>query len=135
MTLTERPTGQQPALFDIETFFGDPEFSSASLSPDGTRIAYLAPHRGRRNVWVRDVDQDHADAVPVTHDTRRGITTYHWTDDPRFLLYLQDTDGNEDWHLHRVDLDDPDSPAVDLTPMESGSRVSPSTRRPRCPAL
>jgi dipeptidyl aminopeptidase/acylaminoacyl peptidase len=123
MALTERPTGRQPALFDIETFFGDPEFSSASLSPDGTRIAYLAPLRGRRNIWVRDVDQDHADAAPVTHDARRGITTYYWTDDPDFLLYLQDTDGDEQWHLYRVDLRNPELPAVDLTPMESGSRV------------
>ena len=94
-----------------------------SISPDGTRIAYLAPHRGRRNVWVRGIDQSHDDAVPVTHDTRRGITTYYWTDDPRWLLYLQDTDGNEDWHLYRVDLDDPDAPAVDLTPIGPGSRV------------
>jgi dipeptidyl aminopeptidase/acylaminoacyl peptidase len=116
-------TGQQPALIDIETFFGDPPFAGASLSPDGTRIAYLAPHRGRRNVWVRGIDQDHDDAVPVTHDARRGITSHYWTDDPRFLVYLQDTDGNEDWHLYRVDLDDPDSPAVDLTPMDPGSRV------------
>ena len=39
------------------------------------------------------------------------------------LLYLQDTDGNEEWHLYRVDLDDPDAPAVDLTPLDPGSRV------------
>ena len=113
----------QPRLIEVEEFFADPAFIVPTISPDGTRIAYLAPHRGRRNVWVRGVDQSHDDAVPVTHDTRRGITTYHWTDDPRFLLYEQDTDGNEDWHLHRVDLDAPDEPAVDLTPMGPGSRV------------
>jgi dipeptidyl aminopeptidase/acylaminoacyl peptidase len=113
-----------PDLIDIEEFFGDPEFAVASISPDGTRIAYLAPHRGRRNVFVRGIDESHDDAVPVTQDTRRGITTYHWTDDPRYLLYLQDTDGNEDWHLFRVDLDAPGRPAVDLTPMDPGSRVA-----------
>ena len=47
-------------------------------------------------MWVRGIDQDHDEAVPVTHDTRRGITTYYWTDDPRWLLYRQDTDGDED---------------------------------------
>ncbi|WP_433281375.1 alpha/beta fold hydrolase [Pseudonocardia xinjiangensis] len=112
-----------PGLIDIEALFADPQFAVPTISPDGTRIAYLAPHRGRRNIWVRGIDRTHADAVPVTHDTRRGITVYHWTDDPRWLLYLQDTDGNEDWHLHRVDLDHPDEPAVDLTPMDPGSRV------------
>ncbi|MHA6630285.1 alpha/beta fold hydrolase [Pseudonocardia sichuanensis] len=113
----------QPRLIEVEEFFADPGFIVPTISPDGTRIAYLAPHRGRRNIWVRGVDQTDDDAIPVTSDTRRGITTYHWTDDPRFLLYEQDTDGNEDWHLHRVDLDDPAAPALDLTPMEPGSRV------------
>ncbi|WP_246085988.1 S9 family peptidase [Pseudonocardia hydrocarbonoxydans] len=122
-TTSGRPTDRRPALIDVETLFADPRFSSPSISPDGTRIAYLAPHRGRRNVWVRGVEESHDDAVAVTHDSRRGISTYHWTDDPRFLLYLQDTDGNEDWHLFRVDLDAPDGPAVDLTPMDPGSRV------------
>jgi dipeptidyl aminopeptidase/acylaminoacyl peptidase len=117
------PRGPMPDLIDIEEFFADPEFAVPTISPDGTRIAYLAPKYGRRNVWVRRIDQDHSDAVCVTHDTRRGITTYHWTDDPRWLLYLQDTDGNEDWHLYRVDLDNPDEPAVDLTSMDPGSRV------------
>ncbi|TQM09327.1 S9 family peptidase [Pseudonocardia kunmingensis] len=120
---TTPPHRSTPELIDVDEFFADPQFANPSISPDGTRIAYLAPHRGRRNVWVRGVDQDHDDAVPVTHDTRRGITVYHWTDDPRWLVYLQDTDGNEDWHLHRVDLDHPDTAAVDLTPMDPGSRV------------
>jgi hypothetical protein len=112
-----------PKLIAVEEFFAEPEFAVPMISPDGTRIAYLAPHLGRRNIWVRGVDQTHDDAVPVTSDARRGITTYFWTDDPRWLLYLQDTDGNEDWHLHRVDLDAPAESAVDLTPMGTGSRV------------
>ncbi|MFD3430244.1 S9 family peptidase [Nocardia fluminea] len=119
-------TSKSPALPDliaVEEFFADPDFSGASISPDGTRIAYRAPAHGRRNVWVRGIHEDHDDAICVTHDARRGITTYYWTDDPRWLLYLQDTDGNEDWHLYRVDLDAPDEPAVDLTPMAPGSRV------------
>ncbi|OZM71350.1 S9 family peptidase [Amycolatopsis antarctica] len=107
----------------MEEFFTDPEFSGASISPDGARIAYLAPEHGRTNVWVRGVDEEHGDAVCVTRDSRRGIKTYYWTDDPRWLLYLQDTDGNEDWHLYRVDLEAPDEPALDLTPLPAGSRV------------
>lgn len=49
MTTTE-PTAEsiaesiaRPRLIPLEEFFSDPEFSGASLSPDGTRIAYLAP--------------------------------------------------------------------------------------------
>ncbi|MGV8872800.1 MAG: alpha/beta fold hydrolase [Rhodococcus sp. (in: high G+C Gram-positive bacteria)] len=112
-----------PDLIAIDEFFADPQFSAPSISPDGNGLAYLAPNNGRRNVWVRDIRGGHVDALCVTHDARRGISAFQWTDDSRWLLYLQDTDGNEDWHLYRVDLDNPDLPSVDLTPMPAGSRV------------
>ncbi|WP_201293224.1 S9 family peptidase [Arthrobacter zhaoguopingii] len=107
----------------VEHFFADPAFAHPVISPDGLRIAYLAPALGRRNVWVRGVDEDHSDAMCVTGDSRRGITSFFWADDSRWLLYLQDTDGNEDWHLFRVDLTAPEQPATDLTPLPAGSRV------------
>ncbi|HET7571237.1 MAG TPA: S9 family peptidase [Gaiellaceae bacterium] len=113
----------RPRRIPVEELFADPVFAGASISPDGTKLAYLAPKDGRLNVWVRGIDEAHEDAVCVTHDTRRGIRKYRWTDDPRWLLYLQDTDGNEDWHIYRVDLEAPEQPAVDLTPLERGSRV------------
>ncbi|CAM5417192.1 Peptidase S9 prolyl oligopeptidase active site domain protein OS=Tsukamurella paurometabola (strain ATCC 8368 / DSM / CCUG 35730 / CIP 100753 / JCM 10117/ KCTC 9821 / NBRC 16120 / NCIMB 702349 / NCTC 13040) OX=521096 GN=Tpau_1353 PE=4 SV=1 [Tsukamurella paurometabola] len=123
MTATT-PTGAiRPRRIEVEEFFADPEFSGASISPGGNRIAYLAPKYGRTQVWVRGIEETHDEAVCVTRDERRGIKTYYWTDDPRWLLYRQDTDGNEDWHIYRVDLDAPEDPAVDLTPMAPGSRV------------
>jgi len=114
---------QQPPLIDIEEFFADPVFSGASISPDGTRLGYLAPAHGRTNVWVRGIDEEHDKAVCVTHDARRGIKTFYWTEDARWLLYRQDTDGNEDWHIYRVDLQAPEKPAVDLTPLPPGGRA------------
>lgn len=87
MTIAPPPREPLPALIDVEELFADAQFAVPSISPDGTRIAYLAPHLGRRNVWVRGIDEDHYDAVPVTHDARLGITTYHWTDDPRWPLW------------------------------------------------
>ncbi|MFG1772676.1 alpha/beta fold hydrolase [Nocardia salmonicida] len=112
-----------PELIEVEGFFADPCFASPSISPDGKRLAYLAPKYGRKNVWVRGIHQDHDEAVCVTHDDRRGISTFQWTGDSRWLLYLQDTDGNEDWHLHRADPDAPETESVDLTPLSPGSRV------------
>ena len=112
-----------PELIPLEMLLADPYFSNASISADGARLAYLAPRNGRTQVFVRGLDQGHDEAVCVTDDRRRGIKSYQWTDDPRWLLYRQDTDGNEDWHLFRVDLENPRSPAVDLTPLAPGSRV------------
>lgn len=116
-------THHRPRRLEAEELFADPDFSRPTISPDGTRLAYLAPAHGRRNIWVRGIDEDHGSARCVTHDARRGISTYFFTDDPRWLLYLQDTDGNEDWHLLRVDLEDPRAEPVDLTPLSPGSRV------------
>jgi hypothetical protein len=48
------PQGPMPDLIDLKEFFADPEFAVPTISADGTRIAYLAPAHGRRNVWVRD---------------------------------------------------------------------------------
>ncbi|MBU3864832.1 S9 family peptidase [Streptomyces sp. 4503] len=104
-----------PELITVEALFGPPERTTATISPDGTRIAYLAPWKNRLNVWVSGVDSD-TDARCVTADDVRSVSTYYWTDDPRWLLYTQDTGGDENWHVHRVDLDDPDAPVVDLTP-------------------
>jgi dipeptidyl aminopeptidase/acylaminoacyl peptidase len=93
-----------------------------TISPDGTRIAFLAPWKNRLNVWVQDVDSAE-DARCVTADETRTVLSYDWTDDPRWLLYLQDNGGDENWHIYRVDLDDPDAPAVDLTPFPGAKAV------------
>ncbi|TEA06633.1 S9 family peptidase [Mycobacteroides salmoniphilum] len=106
-----------PKLITVEEFFDPPVRTSASISPDGTKIAYLAPRKNRLNVWVQAADGDNpAEARCVTRDETRSVTGFLWVDDPRWLLYVQDSGGDENWHLYRVDLDDSDAPAVDLTP-------------------
>jgi dipeptidyl aminopeptidase/acylaminoacyl peptidase len=105
----------RPDVLSVEELFASPVRGGATISPDGTRFAYLAPWRNRLNVWVQDIDGDD-DARRVTADQTRSVLHYAWTDDPRWLLYLQDDGGDENWHIFRVDLEDPDAPAVDLTP-------------------
>ncbi|WP_431871531.1 alpha/beta fold hydrolase [Nocardiopsis eucommiae] len=110
-----------PKPLAVEDFFGPPSRSRAVLSPEGTRVAYLAPWRERLNVFVRDLDSDwdNPDAPGVrrvTSDTRRSIESFFWSTDGRYLLFQQDADGDENWHLHRVDMARPEEPPVDLTP-------------------
>lgn len=105
----------QPDLITVEDFFSPPERTAATISPDGTRIAYLAPWRNRLNVWIEPLDED-APARCVTADDTRSVYIYRWTHDSRWLLYLQDNGGDEHWHVYRVDLHDPGADIVDLTP-------------------
>ncbi|MDX1892318.1 S9 family peptidase [Mycolicibacterium sp. 050158] len=99
----------------VEDLFSPPERAGATISPDGARIAYLAPWRNRLNVWIQNADGT-GEPRRVTSDETRSVIPYQWTDDPRWLLYMQDSGGDENWHLYRVDLDDEDAAAVDLTP-------------------
>lgn len=98
----------------VEDFFGPPTRAKATLSPDGKKLAYLALWKNRMNVWIESVDAP-GDARCVTTEDR-GVVSYHWTRDPRWLLYSRDQGGDENLHIYRVDLEDPDAAAVDLTP-------------------
>ncbi|BBX90779.1 S9 family peptidase [Mycolicibacterium boenickei] len=111
-----------PELISVEDFFSPPERTAAKISPDGTRIAFLAPWKNRLNVWIQDLDGD-ASPRCVTADETRSVYIYSWTDDPRWLLYMQDNGGDENFHVYRIDLDNPDAAAVDLTPFP-GARAS-----------
>ena len=75
----------------LEVLFGNPEKASPRLSPDGKKLAWLAPDEGVLNIWV--------DGKPVTKDRGRGIRNYFWAEDSETLLYIQDKDGDENWHL------------------------------------
>ncbi|MGH9180667.1 MAG: S9 family peptidase [Acidimicrobiales bacterium] len=107
------------ALIPRSVLFGNPERISPHLSPDGGRLAYVAPVDGVLNVWVATLDHDGTigDATPVTDDRDRGIRMYFWAHDGRHLLYVQDRGGDENWRLYGVDLQG-GGPARDLTPFE-----------------
>lgn len=104
-----------PPLIPRNVLFGNPDKTGPQISPDGTRLAYLAPDRGVMNVWVRTLGakDDHA----VTHDRDRGIRAYVWAKNDRHILYIQDKAGDENWHLYAVDL--VTNEERDLTPFDN----------------
>ncbi len=107
-------------LIPRKVLFGNPERVSPRLSPDGTRLAWIAPRDGVLNVWLAPVSPeagvDWGQAVVVTDDTDRGIRTFAWAHDNKHLLYLQDIGGDENWRLYDVDLTT--MQRRDLTPFE-----------------
>jgi dipeptidyl aminopeptidase/acylaminoacyl peptidase len=106
-------------LIPRRVLFGNPERISPRISPNGTSLAWIAPHNGVLNVWTAPVGPDGADwdsAQVVTNDTDRGIRVFQWAHDGRHLLYLQDTGGDENWRLYDVDLTTMQH--RDLTPFE-----------------
>jgi dipeptidyl aminopeptidase/acylaminoacyl peptidase len=106
-------------LIPREVLFGNPERISPAISPDGTRLGWIAPHEGVLNVWVAPIGASGVDwdaAVVVTDDADRGIRVFSWARDGRHLLYLQDTGGDENWRLYDVDMET--MARRDLTPFD-----------------
>jgi dipeptidyl aminopeptidase/acylaminoacyl peptidase len=106
-------------LIPRRVLFGNPERVSPRISPDGTRLAWIAPAGGVLNVWVAPAGAGGVDweqARVVTDDTDRGIRTFVWAHDGRHVLYPQDTGGDENWRLHDVDLET--MQRRDLTPFD-----------------
>src|SRR5262249_19036986 len=109
------PADAKTGLIPRKLLFGNPDKASPKLSPDGKQLSFLAPVNGVLNVWVGPADKPDA-AKPVTKDTKRGIRQYFLAHTNQHLLYLQDSDGNEDFHVYRVDL--ANNETKDLTPLK-----------------
>ncbi len=91
------------ALIPRDVLFGNPDRAGVQISPDGSKISFLAPVDGVLNVWVGPASEP-AKARPVTDDRSRGIRNYNWAFTSGHIAYLQDTGGDEDWKLYITDL-------------------------------
>lgn len=98
-------TAQQgvPPLLDRALFFGDPEISSSQLSPDGQYLSFVKPFNGTRNIWVKKADAPFESAKPITNDQKRPVTLYFWSRDAKYVLFVQDQGGDENYNVYAVD--------------------------------
>ena len=91
-------------MIPYDVLFGNPAYLKPELSSDGRDLFFLAPFEGVLNVWTAPVDAP-VDATVVTRDRGRGVRTFGVCHDGRTLFSLRDTDGDESWRLHLVDLE------------------------------
>ncbi|MEM7316980.1 MAG: S9 family peptidase, partial [Planctomycetota bacterium] len=106
---------EESALIPRDVLFGNPERSEPQVSPDGAYISYLAPRGGVMNVFVAP-RHDVSKARPITNDRKRGIRSYQWTHTGKDILYIQDADGDENWHVYIADIKT--TQTRDLTPID-----------------
>ncbi len=100
-TNAARPVRRIP----LEDFFRNSQEAAYQISPDGRHLSYLAPYADRMNLFVRPVGG--GGAVRVTSETQRSLAGYMWADNGR-LLFMKDTDGDENYRLYGVNLDGSD---------------------------
>jgi dipeptidyl aminopeptidase/acylaminoacyl peptidase len=95
-------TAQQTPLLDRNLFFGNPEISSGQLSPDGKWISFMKEYNGIMNIWVKKFDEPFEKARPLTNSSRPSYG-YLWSFDGKYILYVKDTDGDENMNVYAVD--------------------------------
>lgn len=126
-----RPVKRAP-LLPLGQIFADPEKTAGTIAPDGSMLAHLAPEEGWLNVWVRSTGG--GQETCVTHDHRRGIQAYWWSQDSTRVLFLQDQDGDEKFHLFSAEVAEPSAPSRDLTPAR-GAKADLLALPPRHPGV
>ncbi len=62
-------------LVPREVLYGIPEHQHPRFSPDGTRLAWLAPSDGRLTIWTADAEGD--GARPLL-STERNVARFRW---------------------------------------------------------
>jgi dipeptidyl aminopeptidase/acylaminoacyl peptidase len=101
-------------LIPRRLLFGDPGKFIVRISPDGRRIAFLAPVDGVLNLWVGPIG-DVGAARPFTHVTDRDLgLSVVWLHNNRHVVFFREQGGDENWQAHRVDVETGDS--LPLTP-------------------
>ncbi|HVF45927.1 MAG TPA: S9 family peptidase [Pyrinomonadaceae bacterium] len=105
---------QQPALIDRELIFGNPEYAGAQISPDGKYISFVKPYKGTMNVWVKETAAPFDSARPMTADLARPVRNYFWSVDGKYILFVQDKGGDENFNVYAVNPSDKPAAGSDV---------------------
>ena len=105
-----------PPLIDRELIFGNPEIAGAQISPDGQFIAFIKPYKDTRNIWVKKTGEPFSAAKLITADTKRPIPGYFWSRDSKYILFVQDQAGDENFNVYAVNPADGPAPGQDAPP-------------------
>lgn len=100
-------------LIERARLFGNPTRAQGLISPDGRWLSWIAPSEGVLNVWVAPVDAP-GKARVLTAEKVRPILQHFWAPDSSMILYVNDSGGDEDFHLYGVPV--AGGPARDFTP-------------------
>src|SRR5262245_37241298 len=102
--VNNRSDSRAAALIPRRLLFADPARSVVRISPDGRRVAFLAPVDGVLNLWVGAID-DIGNARALTQVTDRSLgPTVLWMHDNRHVVFFREQGGDENWQAHRVDV-------------------------------
>ena len=86
-----------PPTIPLRDFFRNPQTTGYELSPSGALIGFLKPVDSRLNIFVQP--KSGGEAKQITQVKDRDIRGFFWKGD-KYLLYLKDNGGDENFHLY-----------------------------------
>lgn len=105
------PPAAEP-LIPFDMLARAPSISVVAVSPDGSRVATVEMNEGRASIYGGASDGPRR---LLYRNPARSIDNVRWSSDGRWLYFLQDSGGDEGYHLFRIDPAMAGR-AVDLTP-------------------
>ncbi len=101
-----KTSNQSAPLLPRKLIFGNAHMVDVSISPCGTHIAYIArvnenDETSPLTIWIQDLNS--LEKKPLFRSLQRSIKRYCWAPDSLRILYLQDSDGDENWRLYGID--------------------------------
>jgi dipeptidyl aminopeptidase/acylaminoacyl peptidase len=85
----------------LDVLFSEPQQTAAQISPDREHVSFLAPSDGHTTVWMEPVGT--RDAQPL-FKASADIGNYRWAPDGKTVLFFQDHEGDEVFHLMSADV-------------------------------
>ena len=107
---------EQPPIIDRAAFFGEIQIAGAQISPDGQYLSFLKPYKGTRNIWLKKASEPFSAARPMSAEATRPIRSYFWSRDSKYLLYSQDTGGDENFNVYAIDPTKPADATTGVPP-------------------
>ncbi len=103
-----------PKLLPVREFVANTSYNGDyAVSPDGKKLAWIAVRKLERAIFVKTIGQDGTRSM----DFFSGY--FRWASDSRRLLLLRGNKGDENPHVWILDTEQPNEPAVDLTPFDN----------------
>src|SRR5664279_5456114 len=123
-----KPTAKKPTapvpIIDRAIFLGNPEIAGGQLSPDGKFISFLKPYKGVLNIYVKKTDEPFNKARQLTNN-ERPVGGYFWSYDGKYILYVKDKGGNENFNIYAVN---PTDAPVDSTGVPAARDLTPNDK-------